>query len=124
MAKKYLFHNVYGDADHLINTAPNDVECIPAGWSPEIENARNVKINLLGIGGVQGYPCLVYWENQKQVTFTIPEGGPDAVQTITRTLPAGWKVLGIYGPGKENWTWIDILNNINEGKPPEGTPGA
>lgn len=120
MAKKYLFHNVYGDADHLINTAPNDVECIPAGWSPEIEEARNNKINLLGIGGVQGYPCLVYWGNEKTVTYTIP----GTQETTTRTIAAGWKTLGIYGEGKENWTWSDILNNINEGTPPEGTQGA
>ena len=123
MAKKYLFHNVYGDADNLINTAPNDVECIPAGWSVEIETARNDKINLLGIGGVQGYPCLVYWEDAKTVTYTVPDG-PNVGQTITRTVAAGWKTLGIYGEGKENWTWTDILNNINEGTPPEGTPGA
>lgn len=122
MAKKYLFHNIYGDSDNLINTAPNDVVLVPAGWSQEAETNRNNYIDLLGIGGVQGYPCIVYWEDEKEVSFT-PDEGPDAGTTFTRTVPAGWKALGIYGNGKEDWTWTDILNNINEGTPPEGTPG-
>ena len=41
MAKKYFFHNIYGDAQNLIDTAPEDVICIPAGWSPEAETNRN-----------------------------------------------------------------------------------
>ena len=41
---RYLFHNIYGDAQSLLDTLPSDVEAIPFGWDEETETVRNNKI--------------------------------------------------------------------------------
>lgn len=56
---RYLFHNIYGDADNLIATAPDDVTCVPFGWDEQTESARDVLMQQLGIGGVSCLPSLV-----------------------------------------------------------------
>ena len=56
---RYLLHNIYGDADHLINTAPDDVTCVPFGWDADTEQARNSLLASLGLAGVSQLPCLL-----------------------------------------------------------------
>ena len=41
---RYLFHNIYGDAQNLIDTLPADVETISWGWDPATETVREAKI--------------------------------------------------------------------------------
>lgn len=67
---RYLFHNVYGDADELIASKPNDVVCIPFGWTAEIEEERNKKINELNVV-VSGLPSLCYLEDNQYKEFRI-----------------------------------------------------
>lgn len=58
---RYLIHNVYGDADDLVATAPADVECVPRLWDG---NGEAYLINMLaelGISGVSCLPVLLYW---------------------------------------------------------------
>lgn len=69
---RYLFHNIYGDADELITTKPNDVVCIPFGWSTEIEEERNKKMQEINLV-VSGLPSLCYLENDKYKEFRIDE---------------------------------------------------
>ena len=69
---RYLFHNVYGDADELISSKPNDVTCVPFGWSEEIEQERNRLINELNVV-VGSLPSLVYSTGQEYKEFRIDD---------------------------------------------------
>lgn len=57
---KYLFYNVYGDADELISTKPGDVIVVPYGWDEDTETKRNQIIFELNLNGVSGLPCYVF----------------------------------------------------------------
>lgn len=46
---RYFFHNVYGDADELLASKPNDVIAVPFGWDEEAEYARNLIIADIGV---------------------------------------------------------------------------
>lgn len=46
---KYLFYNVYGDAEHLVITAGSDVVCVPFGWDAKTEAKRNEIIKQIGL---------------------------------------------------------------------------
>ena len=59
---RYLFHNIYGDAQSLLDTLPSDVEAIPFGWDEETETARNnkiVELDNVAIGELPSF-CLLY----------------------------------------------------------------
>ena len=38
---RYFFHNIYGDANDLIASKPQDVQAIPFGWDEQSELGRN-----------------------------------------------------------------------------------
>ena len=58
---KYLFHNVYGDADNLIASAPTDIATIAFGWDEKTESFRNQKLEELGVAGVSTLPALLFF---------------------------------------------------------------
>jgi hypothetical protein len=70
---RYLLHNIYGDADHLIDTAPDDVTCVPFGWDEATETARNTLLSQLGVGGVSSLPSLLVEHDGRWVE--IPAAG-------------------------------------------------
>jgi hypothetical protein len=98
----YLIHNIYGDADQLINTKPNDVICIPFGWTPEIENNREELFKSLGLSGVSCLPVLLYYSKGYEKKFTIRD------KEVFITDPPGWKEFRILDMPTP-WDWNNIL---------------
>lgn len=109
--REYLFYNVYGDADELVAAAPDNVECIPFGWTPEIEQAREDKIAEIGIG-VSSLPSYIYWraEHTRTVEWRVD---PDRQQIYfldepeTETVPAGYRECRIDNLPRP-WSWPAI----------------
>lgn len=77
---KYLIHNVYGDCDHLIATAPEGVECVARGWTAEEEAALAQRLAAAELNGVSCLPCLLEWVPQVQRW----------VETRVADLPLPW----------------------------------
>jgi hypothetical protein len=100
---KYFFYNIYGDADHLVESAPEDVYCVKYGWDKQTEENRNTIVNQLNVFP-SSLPCLMYYREEKTMTF------PDGEEYID---PAGWKEISIYSMEKP-WNWQDIFNQIVE----------
>lgn len=61
MDLRYLFHNIYGDANDLIANAPVDVATIAFGWDEQTENFRNQKLEELNVSGVSVLPALLFF---------------------------------------------------------------
>ena len=99
----YLFHNVYNECSELINSAPENVECIPFGWTEEAENYRNLKLNELNIG-VSSLPSVIAWRNEYYID----------IEGVTMTVPAHWEEITLSDIDKENWNW-NYINSIIEG---------
>ena len=98
---RYLFHNIYGDAQSLLDTLPSDVEAIPFGWDEETETTRNNKLAELNNIGITELPCLVYWREACDYSFEI-DG-----ETFTTNSPAGWFPLSFFEL-EGDWTWEKI----------------
>ena len=62
-SKIYFFHNVYGDVDDLIKTAPSNVIFVPFGWDEETETNRNTILSELNTT-VPSLPCIVIYGTQ------------------------------------------------------------
>lgn len=77
---KYLVHNIYGDCDALIATAPGDIEAVPRGWTPEAEAALAERLAAAELAGISCLPCLLEW---------LPEAG-QWVETRVADLPKPW----------------------------------
>jgi len=105
---KYLIHNIYGDADHLINTAPSDVVCVPFGWSDEIEAERNTLLADLNVNGVSCLPCLLHFVESYQTTITNPDTGQEEIISV----PSHWKELRIIDVPTP-WSWDQINHYLN-----------
>lgn len=99
----YLFHNVYNECSELINSASENVECIPFGWTEEAENYRNLKLNELNIG-VSSLPSVIAWRNEYYID----------IEGVTMTVPAHWEEIRLSDIDKENWNW-NYINSIIEG---------
>lgn len=69
---RYLFHNVYGDADALVTSAPDDVTCVPFGWDADTEQARNVLLDMLG-RSVPALPWLLSDDGQDVPVALLPQ---------------------------------------------------
>ena len=102
---RYLFHNIYGDAQSLLDTLPSDVEAIPFGWDEETETARNNKLAELDNVGITELPCLVFWREAWDFSFEV-DG-----ETITINNPAGWWPVGFFEL-EGDWTWEKIHKYI------------
>jgi hypothetical protein len=99
----YLFHNVYNEELELIDSAPENVECVPFGWSEEIETYRNLKLQELGIG-VSSLPSVIAWKNEC----------PIQVEGVDMIIPAHWEEIRLSDIEKENWNWT-YINSIIQG---------
>lgn len=80
---RYLLHNIYGDADNLVASAPEDVVTMPFGWDATTETARNALLDQLGLTGVSGLPCLLYQRDGRWVEF------------VWSDPYAGWEALSV-----------------------------
>jgi len=109
----YLFHNIYGDAQQLIDTAPENVEFIPFGWTEDIENYRNEKIQELNIG-ISVLPTAVAWNSNRKSVFKIKNPNTGLLETFTHNLEPGWETISIGLWGLENWTWEKINKELEK----------
>jgi hypothetical protein len=98
---RYLFHNIYGDAQSLLDTLPSDVEAIPFGWDEETETARNNKLAELNNVVVGELPSLVYWREAWDSSFEV-EG-----ETFTTNNSACWWTVSFFEL-EGDWTWEKI----------------
>ena len=103
--KKYLFHNVYGDAQSLIDNKPENVVAVPFGWDPQTEAMRDSILGLLGVT-VAGLPAIVAWREEYITTSPSPLDPP-------KTMPAGWFVLHLNDVPKSDWNWGYIQSVID-----------
>ena len=101
--KKYFFHNIYGDAQSLLDTKPEDVIAIPFGPDAETETNRNNYINDLGISP-SCLPCLVWYKPSYREDTIIND------QPSFQTFPAAWTELRFKEIDKSNWNWTYINN--------------
>jgi len=106
----YLFHNVYGDADELISTKPNDVQAVPFGWTDEIETARNELLNSLGCT-VSCLPSIVFEVPEKMVVVGVLVDG--VMEESLARMPAHYEEIRIFDMPKP-WNWDDILPIIED----------
>lgn len=70
---KYLIHNIYGDCDHLIASAPDDVECVPRGWSDAEEAALRERLQAAELAGISCLPCLLEWVGDRWVETRVAD---------------------------------------------------
>jgi hypothetical protein len=126
-SKKYFFHDTYGASKNLVETAPNDVIVIAAGWSPEAEQNRNDYLNALG-KGISGYPSVLYWRSAHQITTVVTDTAiiaqlppsniyvEDGIEKIkwTQIVDANWSEYPIYELETKPWSWTSINNSIQE----------
>jgi hypothetical protein len=66
----YLFHNIYGDCDHLLAQLPDHVIAVPFGWNAETEQARNQILQSIG-ESVSSLPSLVTQIDGQWVVFSF-----------------------------------------------------
>lgn len=133
---KYLFYNVYGDADELISTKPEDVIAVPYGWDGDTETKRNQILSELNLNGVSGLPCYIFPHSgykrliperqdrnlnldQEGNVILDKDGNPTFSEDII-LLPAevidissGYFEVPIFTMGKP-WNWDEILRKENE----------
>lgn len=111
--KIYVFHNIYGDAQGLIDTAPENVEFIPFGWTEEIENNRNQLMQELGVG-ISVLPTAVAWSNNRKSIFKIKNPNTNLIETITHDLEPGWETISVGLWNTEDWTWQKINKELEK----------
>lgn len=107
----YFFHNIYGDADELLASKPENVINIPFGWTePVEENRQHVLHNLDAT--VSGLPSLAFWVEEYQFERF------DEVykENVTETIPAHWEVLDIDRGIEKPWTWTKVQAKIDNWK--------
>ena len=101
----YLFHNVYGDADYLINSASEDIQCVPFGWTPEIEEARNTLINQLNVT-VSALPSVVFQMPEKTMPGLCLVD--NEYQPCEQVVPEHWEEIRVMDlPEPKDWTIIN-----------------
>jgi hypothetical protein len=105
--KFYLFHNIYGDAQELIDTSPNNVVPIPFGWVKSVEEYRNLVLNEMNTS-IGELPAVCFWLDQYEYTRFDEEYQKDVIETI----PAHWETLNIPRHINKPWTWDKINETI------------
>ena len=98
---RYFFHNIYGDADELLASKPQDVQAIAFGWDEQSEAERNQLLSELNCG-VSCLPSLIYWRNAYSYD-SLDENN----QPVTITVPAHWEEIRVADIEKP-WTWDKI----------------
>lgn len=104
---RYLVHNIYGDADQLIANAPDDVICVPFGWTTDIELNRNRLLANLGLNGVSCLPVVLFLKPAEEITVTTMNN-----QTEIINIAAHWKEVRVFDM-PQPWNWADIDNLQN-----------
>lgn len=104
----YLFHNVYGDADELILTAPENVIAIPYGWDEETEINRNSFLSEMNFYA-SCLPSVAFWVNET----VIPEQQTEDSFFAETIIPAHWQEIRVEDMPKP-WNWNDITSEINQ----------
>ena len=98
---RYLFYNIYGDANNLLATKPNDVTPVPFGWDPQTEANRNQIISQLNCV-VSCLPSLIYYRNEYTIQMQNSLG-----EIVDVTIPAHWEEIRV-GDMEKPWTWEKI----------------
>jgi hypothetical protein len=106
----YLFHNVYGDADELIDTKPDNVQAVPFGWTDEIEAARNELLTQLNCS-VSALPSIVFEIPEKMIVVGVIVNG--VMEESLARLPTHYEEIRISDMPKP-WNWGDILPIIED----------
>lgn len=101
----YLFHNVYGDADELIATKPDNVQAVPFGWTDEIEANRNAILAQVNCS-VSTLPALVFEVPEKMVVVGVLVDG--VMEDSLARMPAHYEEIRIFDMPKP-WNWAAIL---------------
>jgi hypothetical protein len=104
--KFYLFHNVYGDADDLIATAPSNVITIPYGWDEKTEAYRNEIIKAMNFMP-SVLPAVMYFAKE----IRIDEHEVDGLWVPNTYIPPRWQEVRVLDMPKP-WTWTDIISSI------------
>jgi hypothetical protein len=104
----YLFHNVYGDADELIATKPNDVVAVPFGWTDEIEANRNAILAQLNCNN-SVLPSVIFHVQEKMIEIGV--WVDDHMELTMARLPEHYEEIRVFDMPKP-WNWTDINNLI------------
>ncbi len=102
----YFFHNVYGDAQELLDSKPVNVLAVPFGWDPETEERRNEILDEIQMT-VSCLPSLLYWVEESSTTLIQPvdESNPNGpTETITVFTPAHWEEYR-FEEDQKPWSW-------------------
>ena len=119
-SKKYLVHNIYGEAQTLIDTIGSNV-AIPAGWSDAAESNRKDYIDSMntvnssttaGLVDCACYPTVFYYRATFDESYTTDVDGVS--KTYTKNIPAGWYQFEVENiiTDKNDWTWSNINTKI------------
>ena len=120
--KKYLVHNIYGDAQTLIDTIGSNV-AIPAGWSDAAIANREDYINSINtVNAAKGrptvncscFPTVFFYRAAFNETVTKPDnaeaGSPDSWVV---SYNEGWYQFPIENLlAKSDWTWTKVNAEI------------
>jgi hypothetical protein len=99
---RYLFYNIYGDAQYLLDTKPEDVVATPFGWDEQTEANRNAMLQSLNVN-TSCLPAVFVWLEDKEKLDI--DGNP-------YTVLAHWHEIRIFDMEKP-WNWEDIENEEN-----------
>lgn len=102
--KKYFFHNVYGDAQSLIDSAPDDVVLVPWGPDEATETTRNGYISDMNIAP-SCLPSVMYYKSAWTEETEI------AGEPYTQSFGPAWTEVRLVDINKDNWNW-EYINSI------------
>ena len=120
--KKYLVHNIYGDAQTLIDTIGSNV-AIPAGWSDAANANREDYINSINtVNAAKGrptvncscFPTVFFYRAAFNETVTKPDNA-EAGSPNSWVVPhnEGWYQFPIENLlAKSDWTWTKVNAEI------------
>lgn len=110
----YLFHNVYGDADQLLENKPENIIAIPFGWTEELELVRNDLLAQLNTSAPI-LPCIIAWKSEELVPEITTQFLNEGIKTIpAHTIDAYWACIPVGKWPKEDWTWEKINKELEK----------
>jgi hypothetical protein len=78
-----LIHNIYGDADTLVASAPAGVVCIPRSWTPEAEFQLAQMMQEQGVSSISCLPSFLFRH----------EGGIYEIRVADLPQPWTWEAI-------------------------------